>query len=395
MISMSQRMALLPSYKINELAASKKRLEAAGRAVLDLGAGDADFPPPAIATAALHEALGDPAMSRYAFQVGLLEFRQAVARYMKRRFAVVVDPVTEVLPLIGSKNGLAHLPLAVCNPGDVCVIPEPGYPGYMGAYLADADVERYRLREEQAFLLELADIPAARLAKASLVFMNYPNNPTTAVAPVDFLERTIEICRRYDIALAYDNPYCELTFDGYRAPSILELSGARDVALEFHSFSKSFCMTGWRLGWAVGSADLIALLSKVKSYVDTGVFLAIQRAGAVVLDQAESLVEPLVRQFEERRNVAVAAFNQAGIAVETPRATMYLWLRLPEGVPSAEFASGLLEHDGVLVMPGSAFGEAGEGYLRIALTVVPDLLRDAAARVGRALSRFKDAGVPA
>ena len=360
--------------------------------MIDLSVGDADLPPPRVAVEALAQAAADPAMSRYAFQIGLIEFRVAAADYMKRRFGVHVDPLTELLPLIGSKNGLAHLPLAVLDAGDVCVIPEPGYPAYMGAVLADADVELYPLRSERDFLVELEELPAGRLAATRLAFLNYPNNPTTALAPREYLERTVEICHRHDIVLAYDNPYCEITFDGYEAPSILEIDGAREVSLEFFSLSKSFCMTGWRLGWAVGSADLISALGKVKSYVDTGQFLAIQKAGAAVLNNAEELIGPIRDTFEERRNVGVEECRRVGLEVDTPKATMYLWIPLPRAGSSAEFAQQLLENEAVAVMPGSAFGKAGEGYFRIALTVGRDRLVEAADRLGRDLARSRGLG---
>ena len=385
----SDRLIRLPAYAINELAAAKKRLLAAGRDVIDLSAGDADLPPPKIAVETLTKAAADPAMSRYAFQIGLVEFREAAAGYMKRRFGVDVDPMTELLPLIGSKNGLAPLPLAVLDAGDVCVVPEPGYPAYMGAILADADVELYPLLAERDFLVELDELPAERLAATRLVFLNYPNNPTTALAPRDYLTRTVETCRRHDIVLAYDNPYCEITFDGYEAPSILEIEGAREVSLEFFSLSKSFCMTGWRLGWVVGSVDLITALAKVKSYVDTGQFLAIQKAGAAVLNKAEELIGPIRETFENRRDVGVEAFRNVGLAVDSPKATMYLWIPLPVAGSSADFAQQLLENEAVAVMPGSAFGKAGEGYFRIALTVGRDRLSEAADRLGRELARLR------
>jgi len=388
----SERLARLPVYAINELAAAKKRLIADGRDVVDLSAGDADLPPPRIAVETLAEAAADPAMSRYAFQVGLIEFREAAAAYMKRRFDVTVDPMTELLPLIGSKNGLAHLPMAVLDSGDVCIVPEPGYPAYMGSVLADADVERFPLRADLDYLVELETLPAERLARTRLAFLNYPNNPTTAIAPHEYLARTVEICHRHDILLAYDNPYCDITFDGYTAPSIFEVEGARDVALEFHSLSKSFCMTGWRLGWAVGSASNIALLSKVKSYVDTGQFLAIQKAGAAVLNDAESLIEPIRETFEQRRNAGVEVFSAAGFDVKSPKATMYLWIPLPGTDTSAAFAQRLLESEAVAVMPGNAFGESGEGYFRIALTVGLERLQEAGERLGRMLANAGEIG---
>ncbi|UCG86450.1 MAG: aminotransferase class I/II-fold pyridoxal phosphate-dependent enzyme [Gemmatimonadota bacterium] len=386
----SDRLGRLPYYAVNELAAAKKRMLAEGVDVIDLSVGDADIPPPEVAVRTLHEALSDQAMSRYSFQIGLIEFREAVARYMERRFGVVVDPMAEVLPLIGSKNGLSHLPFAILNTGDICIIPEPGYPGYFGTYLTDAEVLPYPLRAERQFLIELEDLSADQLARTGLAFLNYPNNPTSAIAPRDYLERTVRACHEHDIVLAYDNPYCEMTFDGYVAPSVLEIPTARDVTLEFHSLSKSFCMTGWRLGWAVGSSELIAALQKVKSYVDTGPFLAVQRAGAAVLDNAEPLVAEMQREFQERRDAAVRCFREVGFEVEAPKATMYLWIELPSGVTSVDFAQRVLEEQGVAVLPGSALGSSGEGYFRIALTVGAERTREAAARIGRVLNEVRE-----
>jgi LL-diaminopimelate aminotransferase len=391
----SQRLNKLPHYAVNELAVAKKRLLAEGVDVIDVSVGDPDIPPPDIAVQSLREALADPAMSRYSFQVGLVEFREAVARYMERRFAVSIDPMTEVLPLIGSKNGLSHLPFAVLDTDDICVIPEPGYPGYFGTYLTDAEVLPYPITPDKGYLIELDDLRDDQLYRTGLAFLNYPNNPTSAIAPFDYLERSVAVCHQHDIVLAYDNPYCELTFDGYVAPSILQVPGARDVTLEFHSLSKSFCMTGWRLGWAAGSAELIAALQKVKSYVDTGPFLAVQRAGAAVLDCAEALVEPIRREFEERRNAAVSSFVEAGFEVETPKATMYLWIELPEELPSANFAKRVLQEENVAVLPGSALGASGEGYFRIALTVAPERMQQAAQGIGRVLSQVRTSGARA
>ncbi len=366
--------------------ALKRKLVAQGVDVIDLGAGDADFPPPAVAVETLAQALRDPRMSRYGFQQGYQPFREAIVNYMKRRFGVTLDPNTEILPLIGSKEGLAHLPFAVMDPGDVAVVPEPGYPAYAGGVtLAGGEAEIYPLKPEKQFLVELDEIPAARRARTRLVFLNYPNNPTGASAPREYLERVVTFCRNHDAVLAYDNPYCELTFDGYRAPSILELPGAKDVALEFHSMSKSFSMTGWRLGWVCGNAQLIAALGKVKTYTDTGPFLALQAACTPVLDQAEALVKPICEQFRIRRDTAVSAIRDLGLAVESPKGAMYLWVSLPEGVESAAFARKVLEQQGVVVLHGSSFGRSGEGFFRIALTVGPDRLREAAGRLAPVL----------
>ena len=223
------------------------------------------------------------------------------------------------------------------------------------------------------------------LRKAKLVFVNYPNNPTAAVAPLEYLERTVALCRKHGILLAYDNAYCDLTFDGYRAPSIFEIPGARDVALEFFSLSKSFSMTGWRIGFAVGRPELVSALTQVKSYTDTGPFLAVQKAGAAALDQAEALVAPIRAELQRRRDAAVEALRDAGFVVEAPKAAMYLWIPLPAGTASAAFATRTLEETGTVVLPGSAFGPAGEGFFRIALTVGADRLREAASRLGRTL----------
>ena len=365
----------------------KAKMIAQGRAIVDLGAGDADFAPPAVAVETLASAAADPRMSRYAFQTGSIELRQAIASYMKRRFDVLVDPQEEVLPLIGSKEGLAHLALAVLEEGDCCVVPEPGYPPYAGgAVLAGAELLRCPLEREHGFLVEIDNLPPADWRRARLIYLNYPNNPTAATAPRDYLERVVARCRSNETLLAYDNPYVEITFDGYRAPSILEIPGAREVAVEFHSFSKSFGMTGWRLGWVVGNRSAIRELARIKTYVDTGGFLAVQVAGARVLGQAEELIIPVRDGIQQRRDVLLAALRRHGIEVETPRAAMYLWLELPRSIESMNLAKRLLEDHGVVALPGSTFGDAGEGYLRLALTRDADQLVYAAAAVAESLA---------
>jgi len=387
MIEFSARLKSLPGYPLAEIPSIKRRLIESGMDVIDLGAGDNDTPPPAAAVQAMQEALRDPAYSKYGFQQGLPAFRIAASRWVQRRFGIGFDPVTETLPLIGSKEGLSHLPLTVINPGDVAIVPEPGYQAYLGgSLLAGAEPYIVPLRPENGFLLELDRIPKAVLKRAKIAFVNYPNNPTAAVATPEYLERTVAACRRHGILLAYDNAYCDLTFDGYRAPSIFEIAGGREVALEFFSLSKSYSMTGWRLGFAVGRAELITALTRVKSYVDTGPFLAVQKAGAVALDQSETLVEPIRKELERRRDAAVTALRESGFALEAPKAAMYLWMALPEGIASAPFAKRALEETGALVLPGSAFGPAGEGFFRIALTVGAERLREAAQRLGRTLA---------
>ena len=390
MIQLSQRLQALPGYPLAEIPTIKRRLLEAGVDVIDLGAGDNDTPPPSIAVETMADALGDPALSKYGFQQGLPAFRQAAVRWVERRFGMGFDPVTETLPLIGSKEGLSHLPFAVCNPGDVTIVPEPGYQAYLGgSILAGTEPYITPLRPENGFLVDLDQVPAEVLRRARLVFLNYPNNPTAAVATPEYLQRTVEICRRHHILLAYDNAYCDLTFDGYRAPSIFEIPGAREVALEFFSLSKSFSMTGWRLGFVVGRPELIGALTRVKSYVDTGPFLAVQKAGAAALDHAEELVAPIRAELERRRDAGVAALRDAGFTIEPPKAAMYLWVALPAGLPSGTFAKRALEETGAVVLPGSAFGPAGEGFFRIALTVGAERLRIAVERLGRTLNAVR------
>ena len=388
MAQLSKRIGKFPGYPLAEIPRRKRELLAKGMDVIDLGAGDADVAPPAVAVRALTEALKDPAMSRYGFQLGLPAFREAVVRYHQRRFGTAFDPMAEVLPLLGSKEGLAHLALATCEPGDVCLVPEPGYQCYIGGAVASgAEARIAPLRPEQDFLVELGELPRDVLRRTRLVYLNYPNNPTAAVAPRDYLERTVAVCREYQIALAYDNPYVEVTFDGYRAPSIFEIDGAREIALEFHSASKTFSMTGWRLGWVVGNRELIKALTTVKSYHDTGPWLAIQAAGAAVLDHTEELAQETVRLFQTRRDVTLKALAAAGFEVTPPKATLYLWVPLPEGVKSAEFTRQAMDEAGVITLPGSAFGPSGEGFFRIALTVGAERLVEGVERLGRVLAR--------
>jgi LL-diaminopimelate aminotransferase len=306
---------------------------------------------------------------------------------MKRRFGVRFDPFTELHPLLGSKEGIAHLAMALLDPGDVAVVPEPGYAVYEGStVLAGAEPYRYTLMPRTGFLLELEELPNDVVRRAKLVYLNYPNNPTAAVADGAYLERTVAFCRIHGIVIAYDNPYCEITFDDYVAPSIFEIPGAREVAVEFHSLSKTFCMTGWRLGWAAGRPDLIAALARVKNYVDTGAFLAVQAAGAAVLPQAETLARGYVARFKERRDAMLPVLRAQGFEPETPEATMYIWVPLPEGVASSAFARRALTEAGVVTLPGSGFGAGGEGFFRIALTVGTARLVEAAERLGKVLT---------
>ncbi len=383
------RLAALPPYPLAHIPQKKRELVARGIDVIDLGAGDADLAPPPAAVEVLAAAAREPAMSRYGFGLGYPPFREAVAAFMQRRFGHRFDPVTETLPLIGSKEGLSHLALAYAGEGDTTIIPDPGYNAYRGGtQLAGAEPYMYAITPRTDFLIDLDEVPADVLKRAKILYLNYPNNPTGAVAPKAYLERVVRRCRELDILLVYDNAYSEMTFDGYVAPSIFDIDGARDVALEFHSFSKTFNMTGWRCAFAVGDAKLIAPLVKVKSFTDTGQFMPIQRAAVAALETSASWLPGNLDVFRERRDAAVRAFADAGFTTVSPRATMYLWIPLPGGVPSAAFADALMEA-GVVVLPGAGLGAGGEGFFRVSFITSPARIEEAAKRAGKVLDEMR------
>ena len=386
----ANRFSSLPEYVLARIPARKKALLEQGIDVIDLGAGDADLSPPQKALETLATASRQPAMQRYGFGLGLPAYREACAAFMQKRFGFRFDPYSEVVPLIGSKEGITHLAFAYMEPRSVGIIPEPGYNSYQGGtLLAGGEAYRYALRPRTDFLVELDDIPADVLRRAKILYLNYPNNPTAAIAPREYLEPVVRRCRELDILLVYDNAYSELAFDGYVPPSIFEIEGARDVAIEFHSLSKTYNMTGWRLGWAVAKPEITGALAKVKSFVDTGQFMAVQAAGVAAIESYDDFVPRNVAVFRERRDAAVRAFREAGFQCATPRATMYLWIPLPEGVPSAMFAERLMEEEGVIVLPGSGFGAGGEGFFRISFITSPERIAEAARRAGRVLASLE------
>jgi LL-diaminopimelate aminotransferase len=379
----NERYRALPPFPLAGMKAMRQKIEAEGVDVIDLGAGDAPLDPPPAVIEALREVAGDNRYSRYPFQMGLPAYREAIAAFMEERFGVSVDPWTEVLPLIGSKDGLAHLPFAYVGSGDAAIVPDPGYQAYLGSVtLAGGTPHLVPLRPDRDFLIPLDEVPTDVRDRARILYLNYPNNPTTAVAPDAYLEGAIEWCARHDLILAYDNAYSEFGFNGYRPRSILEFEGARDVAVEFHSLSKTYNMTGWRLGWAVGNRDAIAALTRVKTFMDTGQYLGIQAAGVAALASWKDWVPGNISVFESRRDRAVAALSAAGFDAQLPQATMYLWIPVPNGVGSEEFGRRALEEEGVIVLPGRALGAGGEGFFRIALTVSEGRLEEAASRLG-------------
>lgn len=375
-----ERLGGLPPYPLQDVPEIKARLVAEGRDLIDLGAGDSRLPVPEVAIEALRRVAGDPSLQGYAFQRGLPEYREQIAAWMGRRFGSPVDPWAEVLPVIGSKEAIALAAFALLDTGDTVLIPDPGYAPYFGgAYFAGARIERVALRPENRFLVppeRIRDAPG----KLKLVYLNYPNNPTAAVADRAYLQAVVAACAERGACLLYDNAYSEITFDGYEAPGLLEIEGGREVGLEFHSFSKTYNMTGWRLGWVAGNASLIGDLKRVKTFFDTGSYLGIQAAGAAVLADADRLIGITVDALRARRDAAVGAFQEAGFDIEAPLATLYLWLPLGDQT-SEEWCRDLLRREALVLMPGAALGAGGEGFARASLTVDPPRYADVAARL--------------
>ncbi|MGH7696491.1 MAG: aminotransferase class I/II-fold pyridoxal phosphate-dependent enzyme [Gemmatimonadaceae bacterium] len=387
---LAARLTSFPDYPLAHVPAKKRALLARGVDVIDLGAGDADLAPPPAAVAAIKQAADNPAMGRYGFGIGHVPFREAISAWMQSRFGTKFDPMTEVVPLIGSKEGIAHIAFGYLGAGDVAIVPEPAYQAYVGGtLLASATPYIYPLRPRTNFLVDVDEIPADTLARTKVLYLNYPNNPTSAIAPPDYLAKVVRLCRERDILLVYDNAYSEFGFDGYVPPSIFEFEGARDVAIEFHSLSKTYNMTGWRCGWSVAKPEISTVLAKVKTFVDTGTYMGIQAAGVAAIASWKEFVPKNMAIFDERRLAATDAFRSAGFSCETPKSTMYLWVALPDGVPSKPFADKLMEDEGVIVLPGAAFGDGGEGFFRVSFIVSPERLREAATRAGRVLSTFE------
>lgn len=389
MPSFSSRFQSLPPYALAAIPQKKRELIARGVDVIDLGAGDADLPAPPRAVSALAEAAQDPAMSRYGFGLGLPAYREAAAAWMTKRFGQTFNPMTEIVPLLGSKEGIAHLALVYLQEGDRAIIPDPGYLAYLGGtLLSSATPYLYPITPRTKFLVDVDEIPADVVARTKILYLNYPNNPTAAIAPLEYLKHVVDWCAAHDILLVYDNAYSEMTFDGYVAPSIFEIDGAREVALEFHSLSKTYNMTGWRLGWAAGAPKFAGTLAKVKSFLDTGQFMAAQAAGIAAFESHAEWLPGNLNVFRERRDAAVAAFRAEGFNVESPKASMYLWVPLPAGVSSVEFHERLMNEEGVIALAGKALGAGGEGFFRVSFITSPARIAEAAKRAGAVLRRM-------
>jgi LL-diaminopimelate aminotransferase len=383
-VEMADRLTALPPYLFAELDRKKAALRAKGVDIIDLGVGDPDLPTPQRIVERLREVVINPQNHRYPSYEGLREFRETVSRWYERRFRVQVDPDEEIIALIGSKEGIAHIPLAFINPGAYALVPSPGYPVYhAGTVFAGGQSFFMPLKEEQGFLPDLDQIPPEVAEQATLIFINYPNNPTAAVADKEFFTAVVEFARRYRLVVCHDAAYSEICFEGYTPPSFLEVGGAKEVGIEFHSLSKTYNMTGWRLGFAVGNREILAGLGKAKTNIDSGVFQAIQWAGIEALEGDQSDVEQMRMIYQKRRDIMVAGLCAMGLDVNPPKATFYLWVKVPPGHNSASFASLVLDESGVVLTPGSGFGEAGEGYVRLALTVPGARLEEAVERLQR------------
>jgi len=381
MFDKADRLRKLPPYLFKEIDRKKTELRAKGVDLIDLGIGDPDLPTPGHIIEAMKKGVADSANHRYPSYSGMLEFRAAVAEWYRKRFGVDLDPEKEVLTLIGSKEGIAHLPLAFTNPGDVSLVPSPGYPVYNIATLFSGGESYFMpLLREKGFLPDLEAIPAEVVRRAKVMFINYPNNPTAAVADLEFFERVVEFAAKHHLLVCHDAAYSEVAFDGYRPPSFLQAKGAKDVGIEFHSLSKTYNMTGWRIGFAAGNREAIDGLSAIKSNVDSGVFQAIQFAGITALRSDQSCVQKMIDVYTERRDFMVPEMKKRGFEVDTPKASFYLWIKVPAGYSSAQLATRLLEK-GVVVTPGNGFGDPGEGYFRIALTQKKERLEEAMQRI--------------
>lgn len=393
MAQSSRRMAQLGPYLFSAIGAKVRELRAKGVQVISLGIGDPDVPTPDPVVLELVRAatdVHDPDRFRYGSDWPLDAFPNAVAEYYRHRFGVELDPKSEIVPLIGSKEGIAHIALCYLDPGDVALVPEPGYPVYkIGALLALAESYPMPLLADRNWTPDFSAIPSEVLKRAKLLWLNYPNNPTAACVTLDFFAEVVAFARQHGLLICHDAAYVDITYDGYVAPSILQVPGAKEVAIEFGSLSKPFAMTGWRIGWAVGNPEAVRLLATVKDNIDSGIFRPIQRAGAKALQlfcQDPSIIRPVVDTYQRRRDFVVQALRRAGIPVEAPKGTLYVWAPIPDGfADSQEFATFLLERAHVAVTPGGGYGPAGEGFFRISLTYPDAIISEAMERIGAAL----------
>jgi LL-diaminopimelate aminotransferase len=378
----AQRVQNLPPYLFAEIERQIASKRAAGVDIISLGIGDPDTPTPQNVVEAMVAGVRDPATHRYPSNQGTPEFRRSVAEHYRRRFGVVVDPETEVIPLLGAKEGIAHICAVLLDPADVCLAADPGYPVYTtGPLLVDARVVHLPLRPELGFQPDLDAIDPGVLAQAKMIFISYPNNPTGAVIEDDFFARLVAFARAHDLVVVHDNAYADITYDGYVAPSFLETPGAMEVGVELLSLSKSYNMTGWRAGAVVGNREIVDAYWRLKTNVDSGMFAAVQQAAATALNGPQDSVTGFLHTNHRRRPLRGAPLQRIGLQATAPKGTIYLWVPTPDGHTSASFTKLILDQADVIVTPGAAYGPAGEGYVRLSLTIADDLLDEAVRRI--------------
>jgi len=384
-VELASRVKNLPPYLFATIDKMKQEAMAKGVDLIDLSIGDPDIPTPGHIVEAMKTAVGKPEHHRYPSYEGMLSYREAVAEWYKTRFDASIDPVTEVLSLIGSKEGIGHIPLAFVEPGDTVLVPSPGYPVYpVSVMFAGGTSHMMPLREENGFLPDFKAIPEETLKKTKLMFINYPNNPTAAIAPRAFYEEAIRLAVTYNIIVCHDAAYSEIYYDDEKPLSFMQVDGAKDVGIEFHSLSKTYNMTGWRIGFAVGNARVIAGLGKIKSNLDSGVFQAIQEASVTALKTDERILSGIRMTYQDRRDALYEGLRGIGIEVAKPKASFYLWAKVPKQFDSSGFVAHVLERSGILTTPGNGFGAPGEGYVRFALTVPVERMKEAVERLRKA-----------
>lgn len=382
MFKLSKRLQSLPPYLFVEIDKAKRKAQRQGRDIIDLGVGDPDQPVPAHIIERLYRGSRNPSTHRYALDQGIPALRLAIANWYKNRFNVELDSENEILPLIGSKEGIAHFPLAFLNEGEYSLVPDPCYPPYKGGtILAGGKPYLLPLYESNAFLPDLRKIPVNIRKKSKLLYINYPNNPTSATCQKDFYQDVVKFAIRNKIIVISDLAYSEITYDGYKPSSFLEVNGAKEIGIEFHSLSKTYNMTGWRIGWACGNAELISALTRVKSNIDSGIFQAIQLAGITALEGSKQHIIDMCRVYQERRDILIKGLNSLGWRVFYPKATFYVWLRIPQKNNSLKFSKLLLEKADIVVTPGIGFGKYGEGYIRMALTIPKERIKETVERL--------------
>jgi LL-diaminopimelate aminotransferase len=383
----AKRIEKLPPYLFAEIDRKVAEAAARGADIISFGVGDPDLPTPPHIVEALARAAADPATHRYPSYTGMPAFREAIASWYERRFGVRLDPAEEVQPLVGSKEGIFHLPVAFVDPGDIALIPDPGYPVYeTGTILSHGEPVLLPLTPENGYVPDLDSIPEPTLDRARVLWLNYPSNPTAACVELDFFHRAVEFCRAHDLLLAHDAAYTEITFDDYVAPSALQAGGALDCVVEFHSLSKTYNMTGWRIGWVAGAPQAIEALKRLKTNIDSGIFDAVQRAGIAAIEGPQDDLHGCVETYRRRRDLLCDGLKSMGVVVEPPRGSIYVWVPVPDGHTSESFTELLLHEAAIVVAPGNGYGPSGQGFVRFSLTLPDDRLEEGVERLRKVVT---------